>query len=102
MKGSMKRLLTVCLFAGMLGSYSVGSAYGIESRNYVPSRDNYEDETDRAIQREFNIESRNYVVSRDNYEDETDRAIQREFLAYFGVMIVCSMILAWLFIYLNS
>lgn len=44
MKGSMKRLLTVCLFAGMLGSYStmVGSAYG-NNYKYVFSEDEKEE-----------------------------------------------------------
>ena len=49
MKGSMKRLLTVCLFAGMLGSYSVGSAYGIENYKYVFSRDDDEEESDLGM-----------------------------------------------------
>lgn len=49
MKGSMKRLLTVCLFAGMLGSYSVGSAYGIENYKYVFSKDDDEEESDLGM-----------------------------------------------------
>jgi hypothetical protein len=49
MKGSMKRLLTVCLFAGMLGSCSVGSAYGIENYKYVFSKDDDEEESDLGM-----------------------------------------------------
>lgn len=49
MKGSMKRLLTVCLFAGMLGSCSVGSAYGIEDYKYVFSKEDGEETSDSGM-----------------------------------------------------